>query len=74
MIDLRNKKYEIILRDYCVYIKYYKRIIDINSNLVKIAFNSKILLIKGSNLMACALDEYEIVIKGNILSIEFINE
>ena len=74
MIDLRNNKYEIILRDYCVYIKYYKRIIDINSNLVKIAFNSKILLIKGSNLMACALDEYEIVIKGNILSIEFINE
>ena len=74
MIDLRNKKYEIILRDYCVYIKYYKRIIDINSNLVKIALNSKILLIKGSNLMACALDEYEIVIKGNILSIEFINE
>ena len=74
MIDLKNKKYEIILRDYCVYIKYYKRIIDINSNLVKIAFNSKIILIKGSNLMACALDEYEIVIKGNILSIEFINE
>ena len=74
MIDLLNNKYEIIVRDCFVYVKYYKKIVDINSSVIKISFNNKNIIVHGNGLIVCALDEYEIVIKGIISSIEFTNE
>ena len=74
MIKDLFKKNEIILRDNYIHIKYYSNIIDISDNKIEVTLDQKVLLIKGKMLIVCALNEYEIVIKGVIKSIEFINE
>ena len=74
MIKELFKKYEIIIRNNYMHIKYYSKIIDIDTSKIEIYLDNNILLIKGSSLIVCALNEYEIVIKGIIKSIEFINE
>ena len=71
--DIFNK-YEIILKNNYMHIKYYSKIIDIYNNKIVLILDKYNLLIKGSSLIVSALNEYEIVIKGDIKSIEFINE
>ena len=63
--DIFKNKYEIILRDNYMHIKYYSSIIDINYNLIRIGLDSNILIINGNSLVICAMDKYDIVIKGN---------
>ena len=72
--DILKNKYELIIKNNYMHIKFYSKIIDINSTKVEVIIDKTHLLIKGSSLIVCALSEYEIVIKGNIKSIEFINE
>ena len=74
MIKELFKKYELIIKDNYMHIKYYSNILDINSSKIEVLIEKRTLLIKGSSLIVSALNEYEIVIKGNIKSIEFINE
>ena len=74
MIKSIFNKYEIIIREKLIHLKYYSKIIDIDSSKIEIVLNNNILLIKGSSLIVSALSEYEIVIKGVIKSIEFTNE
>ena len=69
-----NKKYEIKIKNDFIDIKYYLKIIDINSNKIEVLLKEKKLIIKGNNLIIRCMDEYEIVIKGNYSSIQFIDE
>ena len=46
--DIFKNKYEIILRDNYMHIKYYSSIIDINYNLIRIGLDSNILIINGN--------------------------
>ena len=71
--DIINKYEIIIKRDY-LHIKYYSKIIDIDSSKIEIILDKYKVLINGSSLIVCALNEYEIIIKGYIKSIEFNNE
>ena len=72
--NIIKNKYEIILKDKYIHLKYYNKVLDINENKIKILLEDNTIVINGSNLYVCALDEYELVIKGNVKSIEFINE
>ena len=65
-------KYEIIIRDKYINIKNYKRVIDINDNKIEIILDKNKINISGSNLIVCGMDEYEILIRGNIKGIDFI--
>lgn len=69
-----NKKYELTIKNDFIDIKYYLKIIDINSNKIEVLLKEKKLIIKGNNLIIRCMDEYEIVIKGNYSSIQFIDE
>ena len=68
------KKYEIILKANYMHIKYYSKIIDIDTSKIEVVLDERVLLIKGLKLIVCAMNEYEIIIKGSIKSIEFIDE
>ena len=72
--ELFKNKYELIIKNNYMHIKYYSKLLDISNSKVEVIIDKTSLLIKGSSLIVCALSEYEIVIKGNIKSIEFINE
>lgn len=69
-----NKKYELTIKNDFIDIKYYLKIIDINSNKIEVLLKEKKLIIKGNDLIIRCMDEYEIVIKGNYSSIQFIDE
>ena len=71
---LNNKCFEIDLKENCLHLINYINIIDINPNKINIQLNNKCLIINGSNLLICALDENELLIKGNISGLEFNNE
>ena len=72
--NIIKNKYEIILKSNYLHIKYYSRIGDIDCNKINVYLDKCNLLICGSSLIVCAMNEYEIVIKGNVTSIQFINE
>ena len=71
---INNRKYEIIIKDNYIHLINYVNIIDICSNRIKILLNNSTVVINGSCLMISALDEFDMIIKGNIKGIEFINE
>ena len=71
---LNNKYYEINIKENSLHLINYINVIDIMSNKIDILLNNKTLIVNGSNLIICALDENELLIKGNIKGIEFINE
>ena len=69
-----NKNYEMIIKDNFIHLINYINIIDISSNRISILLNINTIIISGSCLMISALDEFEMIIKGNIKGIEFKNE
>lgn len=71
---IKNDDYEINIRNNCLHIKYYINVIDISSNRMSVLIKNNKLVIKGSSLIITCLDEYELLIKGYIRSIEFIGE
>ena len=71
---IKNDNYEINIKDNLLHIKNYINIIDISTNRISILIKSNKLIINGSSLMISKLDEYELLIKGNIKDISFINE
>ena len=65
-------KYEIIIKDKYINIRNYKRVIDINDNKIEVILDKNRIIINGSNLIVCEMDEYEILVRGNIKGIDFI--
>ena len=74
MINVLKNKHELVIKNGYLYLKNYKRIVDINDKNILIMLDNKSVNIKGNNLIVCSMDEYDIVIKGNINIIEYINE
>ncbi len=66
-----NDDYEINIKNCFLHVKNYKNIVEIYQSRIIILLKDKNLVINGSNLIICALDEYEILINGNIKGIEF---
>lgn len=66
-----NDNYEININSCFMHVKNYENIVEIYQSKIIIILKDKKLIINGSNLIICALDEYEILIKGNIKGIEF---
>ena len=71
---IKNDDYEINIRNNCLHIKYYINVIDISSNRISVLIKNNKLIVNGSSLIISCLDEYELLIKGYIRSIEFISE
>ena len=67
------KKFEINIYENIIHLKYYKKILNISDCNIKIDIFDKIVNINGKCLRIVGIDEYEICIKGEILSIEYIN-
>ena len=67
------KKFEINIYENIIHLKKYKKILNISDCNIKIDIFDKIVNINGKCLRIVGIDEYEICIKGEILSIEFIN-
>ena len=68
---INDNRYEINIKENFIHLKNYKNIIDIYPNRISILLNNCKFVINGSNLIITGLDEYEIVIKGNIKGIDF---
>lgn len=71
---IKNNDYEINIRNNFLHIKNYINVIDISSNRISILIKNNKLIVNGSSLIISCLDEYELLIKGYIRSIEFISE
>lgn len=71
---LKEEKYKITILENKINIINYKRLITIDSDIITILVDSKMFKIKGSNLIPIKILDNEILIKGNIKSIEVINE
>lgn len=71
---IKDNNYKINICNNCIHIINYKRIVNINNLEINVELYNCFLLIKGSSLLISALDKYELLIKGNIKGIDFINE
>ena len=65
-------KYKIIIKDNYINIMNYKKSIDIDHNRIEIFLDKARVIISGNNLLVTGIDEYEMVIKGIIKGIDFI--
>ncbi len=68
---IKSDMYEIVLRENFLHIKNYINVLEIYPNKIIILLKNKKLIINGNDLIISALDEYEILIKGNIKGIDF---
>ena len=73
MINVLKNRTEIIIKGEYIFIKNYKKLIDVNEDSIYLITSDNSIHIKGNNMIVKAMDEYDIVIKGNIKSIEYIN-
>ena len=71
---IKDNSFKINIINDSVHIINYVNIINISPNVINILLNDKTLKISGNNMLICGLDEYELLIKGNIKGLEFINE
>ena len=71
---IKDNSFKINIMNDSVHIINYVNIINISPNVINILLNDKTLKISGNNMLICGLDEYELLIKGNIKGLEFINE
>ena len=67
---IKNNDYEILIKNSFIHIKNYINIVDISNTKISILLNQNKLIINGSSLLITALDQYELIIKGNIKGIE----
>ena len=71
---IKNDNYEINIIEEFIHLINYKLIKNISTSRIEILIKEKKLIIKGCNLIINSLDEYEMIIKGDIKGLEFINE
>ena len=71
---IKDDNYEIIIKNCFIHLINYISIDNISSYKIIVHIKNKKLIINGNDLIISALDEYELIIKGNIKGIEFINE
>lgn len=70
---INDNKFRIILYEDKVNIINYKKIITLENNYISILTSNKKILIKGNNLVLNKLLDSEMLIKGNINSVEVID-
>ncbi len=70
---LKNN-FEINLKNNILDIKNYIKIIDISNYKIEVLLDKKRLIVNGKELLIKCMDEYEIVIKGDVISIQFKDE
>ena len=68
---INNKIYEINVKDGFIHIKNYINISSISNNKIEVLLKNKTLIVIGSSLMIRCMDEYELIINGNIKEIVF---
>ncbi len=67
---IKSNDYEILIKNSFIHIKNYINIVDISNTKISILLNKNKLIVNGSSLLITALDQYELIIKGNIKGIE----
>lgn len=67
---LMDTDFKIIIKDNYLNIINYKEIIDFSSNQITIRTNSRIVKIKGDNLVVSKMQDNEVLITGIISTIE----
>ena len=68
---LLDKDFKLIYKDNYLNIINYQEIVDFNSNKIIVNCNNKTLSIIGSNLVITKMEDYELLITGNIYTINF---
>jgi len=71
---MKDKYYEINIKEKYIHIRNYIKIEDINDSHIKIKLINKSIIIEGSFLIISKLDEFELLIKGEFKKVQFIND
>ncbi len=71
---INKEQYEIVIKNNYIYIKNYFNLENICNNNILICLKDNKLSIRGNNLIIVKLDKYELLIKGTIKGIDFIDE
>lgn len=71
---MKDNKFKMIIKEESIYLENYKRILLLEEERVKIKTNNKIIELKGNDIKAKRLLYKELLLVGNINSIEVIDE
>lgn len=71
---INDKEFRFTVYDNKIHIINFNKIITLEDNYISILSNSKKINIKGLNLVLVKLLDNELLIKGNITSIEVLND
>jgi len=68
---LMDQDYYIDIFNNCLHVYYYEELITLTDNLIELKLKEFNLVIEGEELIVSAMDNHEILIKGNINSLRF---
>ena len=68
---LGNQDYYLCLYDHHLYIYHYLEILSFNPDLIMVKLKDINLKIKGSNLLIKKMHEHELLIEGNLVSVQY---
>ena len=71
---INDKEFRFTVYENKIHIINFNKIITLEDNYISIISNNKKINIKGSNLVLIKLIDNELLIKGNITSIEVLND
>ncbi len=71
---INDKEFRFTVYEDKIHIINFNRIITLEDNLISLLSNNKKINIKGLNLVLLKLVDNELLIKGNITSIEVLND
>ncbi len=71
---INSKEFQLNLYKNKINIINYKRLLSIEENYISVLTNNEKIIIKGTQLLLLKILDNELLIKGNIKSIEVINE
>ena len=71
---INSKEFQLNLYKNKINIINYKRLLSIEENYISVLTNKEKIIIKGTQLLLLKILDNELLIKGNIKSIEVINE
>lgn len=68
---LMDQDYYIDIFRNCLHVYYYEELITLTDTLIELKLKEFNLIIEGNNLIVSAMDNHEILIKGNINLLRF---
>lgn len=71
---INDKEFRFTVYDNKIHIINFNRIITLEDNYISILSSNKKINLKGSNLILLKLVDNELLVKGNITSIEVLND